>query len=172
MATPDTNWQVALLNSSCLYSKRSLTSENCYFKDSLHHRFRLLRGRPGITKVSGSLFRRHLETRARLRNCWRCTYCPGWASTFPALSTIAWPCTLNIFPTCIPVGLTPSPWCSSWPMSLLTHRESLPVVIGSAPRDSAALNATVTLMLLKVGGCLVGNDVNSVTRWLRNRLFL
>ncbi len=134
--------------------QRRLKSERSNCEDSLHHRFHLLRGRLRITKVSESLFCRHLEIDVSLQNCLQCRYRPGWASTFPALCTIAWPCMLNIFLTCVPVGLTP-PCCCCWPVSLLTHQRGLSVVIGSAPGDSAALNATVTLMLPNVRGCLV-----------------
>lgn len=38
-----------------LFQKR-LTSERSNSEDSLHHHFHLLRGRPGLTKVSASLF--------------------------------------------------------------------------------------------------------------------
>lgn len=135
--------------------QRRLKSERSNSEDSLHHRFHLLRGRLRlITKVSESLFCRHLEIEASLKNCIQCRYPPGWASTLPVLCTIAWPCMLNILPACVPVGLTPR-CCCCWPVSLLTHQRGLSVVIGSAPGDSAALNATVTLMLPNVRGCLV-----------------
>lgn len=120
-----------------LFQKR-FTSERSNSEDSLHHHFHLLRGRLGITKVSGSLFCRHLGVLA-LQKCSQCRYCPGWASTFQTLCMTVWPCMLNVWPTCT---CWDDPYCCSyWPVSMLTHQQGLYVVICSGLGDTADLNA-------------------------------